>query len=62
VTEDCASPDVEIRRRIENGETFTIHECAPATLGDGVRGGGALGVCELLGEGERPAPETDGAA
>jgi hypothetical protein len=56
VTEDCAAPDIEIRRRIETGQTFTLHECPPAMLGDGLRGGGALGLCELLGEGERSAP------
>jgi hypothetical protein len=54
LSEPCDSPAVEIRRRIETGQTFTLHECDPA-LG---HGGGATGVCELLGEGERPRPEA----
>lgn len=58
LTEPCDSPETEIRRRIENGETYTVHECPPAMLGGGVRGGGGLGLCELLGSSERPKAES----
>jgi hypothetical protein len=59
VTEDCATPDVEIRRRIETGQLYTVHECSSAW---GPHHGGALGVAELLGEGERPAQPMQGDA
>jgi hypothetical protein len=53
---ECESPEVEIRRRIESGQgLFELHECAPALPG---RGGGALGILDLIGEGERPRTET----
>lgn len=54
---ECADPAAEIERRIRERDLHTVHECAPAMGLGGWRGGGALGVCTLLGEAERPPIE-----
>lgn len=56
-TTPCENAEAEIERRIRERDLYTTHSCQPAMFGEGRRGGGAVGIAEILGEAERPRQE-----